>query len=43
MAEIIMAFVPLVFLIVYALKTRKMAESMILATLLAMVLVHRKG
>ena len=43
MAEIIMAFVPLVFLIVYALKTRKMDESMILATLLAMVLVHRQG
>ena len=42
MAEIIMAFTPLVFLIVYALKTRKMAESMILATLLAMVLVHRQ-
>lgn len=38
-----MAFVPLVFLIVYALKTRKMAESMILATLLAMVLVHRQN
>ena len=34
---------PLVFLIVYALKTRKMAESMILATLLAMVLVHRQN
>lgn len=42
MAEIIMAFC-LLFLIVYALKTRKMAESMILATLLAMVLVHRQG
>ena len=42
MAEMIMAFTPLVFLIVYALKTRKMAESMILATLLAMVLVHRQ-
>ena len=42
MAEIIMAFAPLVFLIVYALKTRKMAESMILATLLAMVLLHRQ-
>ena len=36
MAEIIMAFAPLVFLIVYALKTRKMADAMILATLLAM-------
>lgn len=32
----------LVFLIVYALKTRKIAESMILATLLAMVLLHRQ-
>ena len=42
MVEIIMAFAPLVFLIVYALKTRKMAESMILATLLAMMLVHRQ-
>ncbi len=42
MAEIIMAFAPLVFLIVYALKTRKMAESMILASLLAMVLLHRQ-
>ena len=31
-----MAFAPLVFLIVYALKTRKMADAMILATLLAM-------
>lgn len=35
MAEIIMAFAPLVFLIIYALKTRKMADAMILATLLA--------
>lgn len=42
MAEIIMAFAPLVFLIVYALKTRKMAGAMILATLLAMVLLHRQ-
>lgn len=42
MAEIIMAFAPLVFLIVYALKTRKMADTMILATLLAMVLLHRQ-
>lgn len=32
----------LVFLIVYALKTRKMAEPMILATLLAIVLLHRQ-
>ena len=42
MAEIMMAFAPLVFLIVYALKTRKMADAMILATLLAMVLLHRQ-
>lgn len=35
MAEIIMAFAPLALLIVYALKTRKMADAMILATLLA--------
>ena len=42
MAEIIMAFAPLVFLIVYALKTRKMADAMILAALLAMVLLHRQ-
>ena len=42
MAEIIMAFAPLVFLIVYALKTRKMADAMILATLLAVVLLHRQ-
>lgn len=37
-----MAFAPLVFLIVYALKTRKMADAMILATRLAMVLLHRQ-
>ena len=43
MAEIIMAFAPLVFLIVYALKTRKMADAMILATLLAMVLPTAVG
>ena len=42
MAEIIMAFAPLVFLIIYALKTRKMADAMVLATLLAMVLLHRQ-
>lgn len=35
MPEIIMAFAPLAFLIIYALKTRRMAESMVLATLLA--------
>lgn len=35
MPEIIMAFAPLTFLIIYALKTRRMAESMVLATLLA--------
>ena len=42
MLEIAMAFVPLIFLIVYALKTRRMAESMVLATLLAMALLHRQ-
>ena len=42
MAEIIMAFTPLVFLIVYALKTRKMADAMVLATLPALVLLHRQ-
>lgn len=42
MAEIMMAFAPLAFLIVYALRTRKMADAMILATLLAMVLLHRQ-
>ena len=42
MPEIIMAFAPLTFLIIYALKTRRMAESMVLATLLAMVLLHRQ-
>ena len=41
MLRIIMAFTPLVFLIIYALKTRKMAESMVLSTLLAMVLLYR--
>ena len=42
MLEILMAFAPLIFLIVYALKTRRMAESMVLATLLAMALLHRQ-
>ena len=42
MPEIIMAFAPLTFLIIYALKTRRMAESMVLVTLLAMVLLHRQ-
>lgn len=42
MLRIIMAFAPLVFLIIYALKTRKMAESMVLSTLLAMVLLYRQ-
>lgn len=41
MLRIIIAFTPLVFLIIYALKTRKMAESMVLSTLLAMVLLYR--
>lgn len=35
MPESIMAFASLTFLIIYALKTRRMAESMVLATLLA--------
>ena len=35
MPHIIMAFTPLVFLIIYALKTRKMADAMVLATLLS--------
>ena len=42
MLEIIMAFAPLIFLIIYALKTRRMAETMVLATLLAMVLLYRQ-
>ena len=42
MPEIIMAFAPLTFLIIYAFKTRRMAESMVLTTLLAMVLLHRQ-
>ena len=42
MLQIVMAFAPLVFLILYALKTRKMADAMVLATLLAMVLLHRQ-
>ena len=42
MPEIIMVFAPLTFLIIYALKTRKMADAMVLATLLAMVLLHRQ-
>lgn len=37
MPEIIMAFASLTFLIIYALKTRRMAESMALATLLAII------
>lgn len=42
MLQIVMAFAPLAFLILYALKTRKMADAMVLATLLAMVLLHRQ-
>ena len=42
MLQIVMAFAPLTFLIIYALKTRKMADAMVLATLLAMVLLHRQ-
>lgn len=42
MLHTVMAFLPLAFLIVYALKTRKMADAMVLATLLAVLLVHRQ-
>lgn len=42
MLHTVMAFLPLAFLIVYALKTRKMADTMVLATLLAVLLVHRQ-
>ena len=38
MLHTVMAFLPLAFLIVYALKTRKMADAMVLATLLAVLL-----
>ena len=41
MLHAVLAFIPLLFLIIYALKSRKMADAMVLATLLAMVLVHR--
>ncbi len=42
MLHTVMAFLPLAFLIVYALKSRKMADAMVLATLLAVLLVHRQ-
>ena len=42
MLHTVLAFIPLLFLIIYALKSRKMADAMVLATLLAMVLVHRE-
>lgn len=42
MLHTVMAFLPLAFFIVYALKTRKMADAMVLATLLAVLLVHRQ-
>lgn len=42
MLHTVMAFLPLAFLIVYALKIRKMADAMVLATLLAVLLVHRQ-
>ena len=42
MPHILLAFAPLTFLIVYALKTRKMADAMVLGTLLSMVLLHRQ-
>ena len=41
MPHAVLAFIPLLFLILYALKTRKMADAMVLSTLLAMALVHR--
>lgn len=43
MLHVLLAFVPLTFLIVYALRTRKMGDAMLLSTLLAMVLVHRQN
>lgn len=43
MLHIVLAFVPLLFLIVYALRTRKMGDAMVLSTLLALVLVHRQN
>ncbi|MBD9203464.1 MAG: hypothetical protein EGQ29_02615, partial [Clostridiales bacterium] len=42
MLHAVLAFIPLLFLIIYALKSRKMADAMVLATLLAMALVHRE-
>lgn len=42
MLHAVLAFIPLLFLIIYALKSRKMADAMVLSTLLAMVLVHRE-
>ena len=42
MLHVLSAFAPLAFLIVYALKTRKMADAMVLSTLLAMILLYRQ-
>lgn len=42
MPRVLLAFAPLTFLIVYALKTRKMADAMVLGTLLSMVLLYRQ-
>ena len=42
MLHTVLAFIPLLFLIIYALKSRKMADAMVLSTLLAMALVHRE-
>ena len=39
MLHTVLAFIPLLFLIIYALKSRKMADAMVLSTLLAMALV----
>ena len=41
MLHTVIAFLPLLFLITYALRSRKMADAMVLATLLAMVLLYR--
>ena len=42
MLHTVIAFLPLLFLITYALRSRKMADAMVLATLLAMVLLYRQ-
>lgn len=42
MLHTVIAFLPLLILITYALRSRKMADAMVLATLLAMVLLFRQ-